>query len=114
MNEESTKEPIKPICTYSTNDKDGSCIDTDKRSFMSKDVVHVKTGNVYTVTEFIWDADTDQWSVLYRRKDQQGVRFKRLWKNFLFKEDGSPRFVALNYGNTITQRNLEACCGENR
>ena len=84
--------------TIDTPDSDGMKIDAYEKDIIGRDYVHVKTGGVYTVTDIIWDADTDHWAILYRRKDGQGCKFKRLLKNFYWKDKDVPRFVKLEYG----------------
>ena len=105
-----SKEPA----TYETLDAEGRAITADLVELLHKDYAHIKTGGVYIVREFIWDADIDEWAVLYQRKDLAGVKFKRNLMNFLFNKDGTKRFVQLDYGKTKPTSRDSGCCGENR
>lgn len=104
-----SKEPA----TIETLDADGLKIADYVNDIKGHDFVHVKTGNVYTVHAVIWDADTDQWAVLYMRKDGKGVSYKRLLKNFYWVEKDVPRFVKLNYGESkpVTRGIVFSCGG---
>ena len=105
-------EPV----TYDTQDSDGIKLAEVFEDCIGKDYAHVKTGGVYTIRDFIWDADTDQWAVLYQRKDCKGQKFKRLLKNFFWIEKDKPRFIKLDYGEQkpVPRKYDTGCCGENR
>lgn len=75
---------------YKTKDKLGYCPNLEAIGLRFK---HSGNQEVYSVTGFCWNSDTDEWHVLHSRPDSL-TQCSRSISSFMgYREDGSKRFT---------------------